>query len=281
MKPLMKILICLVVVVICASLMLFLFRGNYDLPVLSFGRGADKGYTVGDKSGTTTVKGEIKGLDIDWSSGSISVHGGDVDQVTLIESAQEKENSRLRYKLDGGILKICERSTTVSLFSSFSKDLEIVLPLALAQSLTSVEVDCASADIRLMELTADKVDIDTASGDITATGDYRSFEIETASGEAELNCSILYLEFDSASGDLTLNSSVAPEKMDVSTASGSSYISIPADAQFTLNYDTASGEQTIDGFAGSLHKEQFICGDGSGDYSFDTASGDVSFSVYK
>ena len=102
------------------------------------------------------------------------------------------------------------------------------------------------------------------------------FEMDTASGSAELNGQVESISFDSASGDLTVVSSVTPVKIDMDSASGRADITIPADSQFTAELDSASGGLNVEGFSGNSRKDSYICGNGSAEYEFSTASGDVT-----
>ena len=100
--------------------------------------------------------------------------------------------------------------------------------------------------------------------------------MDTASGSANLNGQVDSISFDSASGDLTVVSSVTPVKIDMDSASGRADITIPTDSQFTAELDSASGGLNVEGFSGNSKKDSYICGNGSAEYEFSTASGDVT-----
>lgn len=293
MKPVVRIILCSVIVLLLAGLLVWAIGFDGKLPI-GLTRYDDAAYTIGDMKGETVLTDAVTALDIDWPSSHVTVSSYDGDTVILRETAQENANNRLRYCVENGTLRVRFCKNTVFNFS-FGKDLEILLPAA--QSLSRIELDLASAEAQLTALKADALDIDTASGDVTATDctfgsvevdgassafraercDIGDFEMDSASGNARLQGSFGAVSYDSASGDLLLVSDIAPRKIEMDTASGSADITVPADAEFRLEFDSASGDLTVDGFAGTSKKDGFLCGSGLAEYSFDSASGDVTF----
>ena len=295
MKTVWKIVLCSLAAVLLIGLLVWALVFDFTVPVLHFGDDFDdSGYTVMDVSGEAVISEKIKALDIQWSSGSVRICAYDGNEIILRETAQDNEASRLRYRVENGKLNVRERKR--SLLSTHGKSLEILLPTKIATALSSVDLDVASAEITMEALTAEKLEIDTASGDVTATVcsftevDYDGassecrmenctigeFEMDTASGDAVLSGSISEISFDAASGNLTVTTSVAPKKIDISTASGDADLTIPAAAAFTLEYDAISKDCNISDFVGSISADRFICGSGSAKYDFDTASGKLA-----
>lgn len=300
MKTVWKIVLCSLAAVLLTGLLVWALVFDFTVPVLHFGDAFDdSGYTVMDVSGEAVISEKITALEVDWTSGSVRICAYGGNEIILRETAQDNEANRLRYRVENGRLRVRDRKR--SFMSVSNKSLEILLPAEIANALSSVDMDAASAEITMEALIAEKLEIDTASGDVTATAcsftevDYDGassecrmenctigeFEMDAASGDAVLSGSIGELSFDSASGNLTVTTTVAPGKIDVNTASGDVDLTIPADAEFTLEYDSLSKDCNISDFVGSISDDRFICGSGSAKYQFDTASGKLSLHAGK
>lgn len=300
MKSAWKIILCSLAAVVLIVVLLLLLVFKVRIPVLHFGdKFDDSAYTVMDASGEVSIVDSIRALDISWSSGSIHVTAYDGNEIILRETAQAKDSDRLRYQVENGTLCIRERNG--SLLNVGSKSLEILLPAKAATDLSSLEIDAASAATTLEDLVVRKLEIDTASGDVTATDcvfdsvDYDGassvcrmencsigeFEMDTASGNAILSGSISKISFDAASGNLTAVTDVAPLEIEIDTASGDVDLTIPADSQFTLEYEKLSGNTNISDFVGSFSDGKFVCGNGIAEYEIDTASGDLTLRAGK
>ena len=297
MKPVVKIILCALVVLLLAGALVWAI-GLDGIPVISLGGSSDKNYTVCDASGELRLTEEIRGLDIDWSSGNIDIKTHDGKDIIVRETAQDNENNRLRYRVENGTLYIRQRKSGFIVFGiNKGKDLEILLPEGQYEL---IELDVASAEISLRDIQADRLDVDSASGDLEAYGcdfsfvefdsasgsldldssNVGKFEMDTASGGAKLSGQVESVSFDSASGDLTIVSSVAPRQIDMDTASGCADITIPADSEFTADLDSASGSMNVNGFSCNSGKGRYTCGNGSAYYEFNSASGDVTIRAF-
>lgn len=293
-KGVLKIILFSLLALVLVGALVFALVYDGDLPFLILGGTSysePETYTVGGGS----VKGDVTRIEINWSAGSVEIHPYDGDEIVLKETGASNEDEQLRYRLRDGTLTIQYRKSGHWGSLTSNKSLEVLIPQALADTLRVLDVDTASAELRVQSLTAEVLNVDTASGGVRATdctfdtvevdaasGDCKlenctvgSFEMEAASGRAVLSGSVDTVKFDSASGDLRITSSVAPRRIEVSTASGRTELTIPADAEFTAELDAASGDLRVEGFMGASGKDVFVCGSGTNRYSFDTASGDV------
>ncbi|MBE6984960.1 MAG: DUF4097 domain-containing protein [Ruminococcaceae bacterium] len=252
-------------------------------------------YSVGSGS----VSGEVKSLDISWTSGKLIVKAYDGDQIVLTETGATTENQKMRYRLQNGVLTVHYQASGVNISTPFSKTLEIQIPRAQAEVLKNGEIELAGADAEMNGLGVEALEIETASGNVvasncafafleadTASGDctftscaIASMEMSAASGNTKIDGTLDSLEFDAASGNLTLQSAQAPSSLEAETASGDITITIPADSQFRCEYETASGDVEINGFTGNYRDDEFICGSGENVYSFDVASGDITINA--
>lgn len=164
---------------------------------------------------------------------------------------------------------------------------------------SDVHIKSASGSITLGTNNASNISIDTASGkvDLTSEGKTEKITLSSSSGEmkASLNGEVGELSTDSASGSVAINASKlkklivssasgridgtfdeAPEEMTVDTASGSIIMTLPENAEFTVKKDTASGKFRCDFPITYESDDTFTCGSGTAEYSFETASGDIT-----
>ncbi len=247
--------------------------------------------------GSGSVSGELNRLEIDWQSGSISIVTYDGDEIELKETDVSNTNQKMRYRLQNGVLSVHYQASGINISSPISKKLEIRIPQEIA--LTSAALELSAADTTLQGLTIDRLEIESASGNLTAedctfnavesesaSGNFTfknclidSIETEAASGNTKIEGSIGKLTHSSASGDLTLTTDITPEKLEIDTASGNIKLTLPADSQFTCEYETASGDVKINGFAGNYQSEKFVCGDSTNKYELESASGDIAINA--
>ena len=120
-----------------------------------------------------------------------------------------------------------------------------------------VELNMASGDSHFTDCVLGELSLNCASGEVTYTGTLYSLGCDTASGKvtAVLDNVPRTIEFDGVSADLDLT--------------------LPADAGFTVELDTLSGNFHSE-FDTISRNDQYICGDGSCRISIDGVSGDVT-----
>ena len=252
---------------------------------------------------------DINSLKVDWVSGTVTItpYSGEDIIVTEYANRDLEENERLVLKESGRTL-VVEYCTRTGLSTNMSKLLEIKVPESLAAKLVDVEVDTASADIKIDTLTLEKLNLSVVSGDISlvdvimasarldsASGDFRlnavevddifintvsgttraessllrSFKGDSASGDFILEGTIENIEISTVSGGVKITSGVVPEKVKCNTMSGDVDLFIPAGDTISVKFDSMSGSLTGD-IPMMLVK--------SGGYSFDSVSGDVTIS---
>ena len=143
----------------------------------------------------------------------------------------------------------------------------------------ALQIGAASGEV---ELTASgeigTIDADTASGDVrlTTSGEVGTIKTDTASGAVSITAdSVRELDMESASGRQDVVLAKMPQECEMDSASGAVTLTLPADAEFTAEVDTASGDFDCE-FPTVLHGDTYICGGGGADLSFDTASGNIS-----
>ena len=182
---------------------------------LSFAHAED--YAAGDAE----IAGKIKNLDIEWTSGAVTVAYHSADTVLLREKADRpiKGGDQLRWRLDGDTLRVRYRKPGIRLFGSASKDLTVTLPEGVA--LEDVRISAASATLRIPALQAQTLKLNVTSGDIFAAANAHEAEIGVTSGDMELKFSgaAQTIKVGSTSGNCLLEAESA-ETVDLGSTSG-------------------------------------------------------------
>ncbi len=224
---------------------------------------------------------EITSVEVNWVNGGINIEVYDGDCVQVSETGAEDEDDRMRYLIRNGRLIIQYRKSGFSfgLSNNQPKEVTVKLPYETAAGLVSVETESASAEVRIAGITASECDISNVSGEIRLEEvKLGRLDYETVSGNITASGEIASLEGDSTSGDVTVISAAAPAKIDCESVSGDIIAELPADSGFRAELDSVSGDFSSD-LEVKKQGEKYICGDGRGDYSADTVSGNFIIRV--
>lgn len=224
--------------------------------------------TVSDGNAAAVKADQVRELSIEWVAGDITllpVEG--TDQIRFEEEAVDNEKYRMVYKLSGNDLKIlfCKDSISFSSFGldmdeSFSKDLIIQVPADWICD--TLELDVASANLKIHDLTIREVDFDGASG----TCDFyncqvRSLDMDTASGDVTFGGTLDILDFDAASASFTGVFENVPQSIDMDGMSGNLDITLPETAGFTASMAGMSSDFSSD-FETTIYNGNYVSGDG-------------------
>ena len=115
-----------------------------------------------------------------------------------------------------------------------------------------------------------KIELSTVSGAIELAGEAENVEIETTSGKVDIAGALGALDFESVSGNLILATERAL-RLDAETASGSIYLTLPAQDGFTLDYETEKG--SFDSALTEREGTLIACGDRKTHYSVPALDG--------
>jgi lia operon protein LiaG len=146
----------------------------------------------------------------------------------------------------------------------------------------SLSVDTGSGDITLADVKGDGLSLDTGSGDVRIDGmTTAKLSVDTGSGDVILaGVSARALEIDTGSGDVRVGLAGDIDDLSVDSGSGDVELSAPRSLGAMVSIETSSGDITTefplqvtkksrDGLSGKI-------GDGRGQLSIETASGDVT-----
>ena len=231
-------------------------------------------------SSAQRTSGKIDELSIDWASGSITIRPGDTDEILYEETGDFDSANAMVAKVSGSKLTIqyCKDGSFLkggfSFGGSLHKDLTITVPRDWV--CRELEIDVASADLDIRDLTIHEFDFDGASGRCTLTNcAVGEMSLDTASGDVTFSGTLDTLDCDSASAKLQLELRNTPRSIDMDTASGSLTMVLPEDCGFTVSLDALSGRFSSD-FATTTQNGHHIYGDGSCKINVSSMSGGVT-----
>lgn len=137
-------------------------------------------------------------------------------------------------------------------------------------SCPAVEIETVSGSVGVVDGTWGKIELSTVSGAIELAGEAENVEIETTSGKVDIAGALGALDFESVSGNLILATERAL-RLDAETASGSIYLTLPAQDGFTLDYETEKG--SFDSALTEREGTLIACGDRKTHYSVPALDG--------
>ena len=218
---------------------------------------------------------EVRDIEIEWASGSITLETADTDVITFHETGS-KNADPLVFRQNGDKL-IIQYQANINVFgftSNFGKDLVITVPHD--WKCGELTVDAASADLTVNNFSASEVDLNLASGDSRFTDcKVSELNLECASGEVYYVGTLNTLDCDTASGKVTAIFDNIPKSIDFDGVSGDLELTLPADAGFTVGMDAISGNFYSD-FETTNRNGRYICGNGACKIDVDGISGSVT-----
>ena len=199
---------------------------------------------------------QVKNLDIDWVSGSVSVIPGSGSEVRFYEEYKGtiQDEFVMRWYLDGSNLRIRYRKAGTFIGDVSEKHLTVVVPSNLI--LSNLDVDYVSCDVNV-QANAVNYDFDGVSGSLTLKADTPRI-----------------VDIDTVSGNLNMDFARCPDKLEIDSVSGDATVRIPSSSGYSASFDSVSGSfkssipMTIDG-------KRYIAGDGKSNFSFNSVSGSV------
>lgn len=269
----------LIVVMIAALL------GTYfGISVLSYASDAVINDGTLASSGSVSAD-QIRDIEIQWVSGSITIEKGDTENIQFSETSGLDEDQKLVWKQSGDRLIIqFSKPTSFSIisfgsFSDFSKDLVVTVPNDWVCD--ELDIDSVSARIDVTAIQANEIDLVNVSGSCSFESCVaRQFISETVSGSVYYEGQLDELDFNTVSADCTAALSNSPSEIELEGVSGDLTLVLPADCGFTVSLDSVSGDFSSD-YATTSSNSRHIYGDGSCKISADSVSGDIRIKAPK
>ena len=242
---------------------------------------ADK-YTAGDREFSEA----IDQLDVDWSSGRVTVTAADVSTVSVKDTTKADLDDDLKvhtWAEDGTLhVRFCKSGERYT--GKEDKTVEITVPKS--SVCRDVNIDVSSADVFCQGLSAEKACLDASSGNMEYIGDAGSFTADSSSGNITFSGEAKSIRADSSSGDVSITQKGSSDSIVVDTSSGE--IKIDAEKADSLDLDSSSGDKVIrlahipaDTVIGSSSGEvtMYLPEDADLEADISVSSGDVSFEL--
>lgn len=244
---------------------------SWVAPIITAGSGERQRYDYAP-SGTES----ITRIQVEWAAGTITIQPGETDQILFYEQGSMETDQQLVYSQAGNKLTIQyqKQEVYIGIHSTVSKDLVITVPRDWSGEV--IEIEAAAANVQMRNITVREVEFDSASGTALFDGcALEKLDIDTASGDIEFYGTLNILDFDAMSAKLTAVLENAPRSMELDTMSGDVDLTLPADCGFTVSIDAASSDFSTD-FDTTTKKGSHIHGDGSCHIDISAMSGDVA-----
>lgn len=266
-------------------------------------------YTAGD----TELSGNIKKLEINWTSGKVNIAYHAEDTVTVKETADKslEDKQKLRWWLDGDTLRIQYAKSSINIGWNLKKELTVTLPEGM--KLEEAKIALTSGALAAPDLKAEKVELGITSGSIDASAEAKTAAVNATSGKVmfRLKGDADRLTVHSTSGQLNLEAEKVKEvqagstsgkmelrveeagtvsaestsasiladvkkadKLRISTTSGPVTAAVSPEPGFTANINTVSGNVNTD-VAMTRNGNRYTCGDGSMEIDVNTVSGGI------
>jgi DUF4097 and DUF4098 domain-containing protein YvlB len=213
-----------------------------------------------------TIPGPVDALRINARGGDVNVLAGTGGDVVIdAESSGGVHVPRVTADVRGDLVTINGGCPTFN-FGHCSATITVRVPAD-----TAVQVDSVSGDVTATGLTRG-IDVRTASGDVSAIDVGGTLSLQSASGDvqgARLYADTVHAK--TASGDVNLDFMNPPQTADAETASGDASILVPPTSDgYRVEVDTDSGDRSVgvraDGASTRLLRARTHSGDAMVDY---------------
>lgn len=223
------------------------------------------------------IAADIRALQIEWVSGSITIQTAETDSITFTESYYGEDTKPMIWKQSGDklILRFQESDLHFGLFNNttVSKDLLITVPMN--WNCEELSIDSVSAEINAANLVCDTMDLNNVSGACDFENcNVKELNLETVSGKVTYTGSLDSLDCDSVSADCEIYANNNPNEIDMDGVSCDLILYLPENCGFTVDTDSASGDFESD-FSTTSKNGKHVYGDGSCKISADSVSGDI------
>lgn len=271
--------------------------GNYEV----YEYDNESKYSVGNSESVSADFNTINVDWISGSVNLIPYDGDTVKiEETSIENIEEKYELRWLVKANTLTIKPCASIGGWNLSVEIpTKELYIYLPAKLAETLNKVVIEAASAEVNITGITSTGISTDTASGDtwiekcnvtdlnIENVSGYvnctelsaEKIDAETVSGNVEIMGIVKELDVESVSGTVYYcSSSAVLDRADISTVSGEIKLQLPDNDGFNVRFDSVSGK-IISDFPLTINGNNNTYGNGTRNYDLETVSGNVYIEI--
>ena len=223
---------------------------------------------------------QIREIEIEWAAGSIVIQPADTDEISFREEDIGGSGKPMHWKIqrDSILIQYAEDGTFPIKFGTDWKNenKNLIIEVPVTWQFDSLKVAAAVASLEVKDLNIREMEIDGASGSCVFDNcTVEKLDLDTASGNVYFAGSLQQMDCDAASADILLELSNVPGRLDMDTASGDLDVVLPADAGFTVTLDSLSGDFESD-FDTTMRGGSYVAGNGRCRIDVDAMSGDVT-----
>ena len=228
---------------------------------------------------------EVQEIDIEWVAGNIVIKVADVDTIQVSDAYSAMSKHEMRWKLEDRklSLRFGEKNAIGFGFNygnTVSKDLTILVPWG--WECDSLKVDAASATLNVTNLVIGEMDFNGASGSCNfETCHIDKLDLDTASGDIYFTGSLTTLDCDAVSASVSAVFYDIPRQIDMDSMSGDLDISLPSHAGFTVDMDALSGDFICEFDYAQNQDGSYTHGDGKCRITLDAMNGDLYIREHK
>ena len=228
-------------------------------------------------TGNGRTSDSIRNLEIDWISGNVEISYGKEDEIILEETSEDEITDELtmRWLVEDGTLHIKFCKAGKINVSNCDKTLKVTLPKNI--KLEEAEFETVSADITALELHVKDVNFETVSGSVEARlYGAGSIDADSVSGDVDIIApdGPKDADIETTSGSVRMNLKKSIDDCEIGTVSGKVTLLLPKKGNFTISYDTTSGDFDSD-IEMAQKGSKYVAGKGSDRFDIDTTSGDL------
>jgi len=254
----------------------------------------------------------INSITVNWVAGEVTVIPYDGDNIKITESAQRvlRNNEQMYVSNINGVLRVDFRERSNFRGRMPRKNLELLIPQALAHELhnlsvnstsgrihaeniiaTTVDLNSVSASIRVSEITSHSIKLGTTSGAISGNTiktqmleansisgalsftytDAQTADLNTTSGAMLLSGVFDRIDTSTVSGSVRIESDAVPSRIKSSSVSGSTEVHMPNTGEITVSHTAVSGR---------FSSEVPVIMQSNAAYSFTSVSGSTNIFVF-
>ena len=265
------------VAILLTVFLVFAVNGNWDIGSFSFNRSIKYANAENYSVGSFESDEKIDSVEINWQSGKVTVVAYDGKTLKCTESESENDNRKMRWLIEDGKLTVqfSKPNLWLGIGSNGKKELAVYIPRDFLP-LTEVRVNNVSSDVSADSIECADLVIDNVSGELSVSNaECDMLCVDTVSGDVDAAGSVATLEFETVSGNLKLNDGIMPSRVDFDSVSGNAILCMPEGDGFAAKFDSVSGGFECD-FPTVKNDGKYVFGDGSGIYSFESVSGNIT-----
>ena len=235
--------------------------------------GAHTGLSGAASGGAAVEQAGVRELEIQWTAGSVTIQPEDIDRIEFAETGDEEHPMIWKLVQDRLVIRDYESSIWMG---KYDRDKDLVIRVPRQWQPEEVDIQTASGQVTIQDLTAGSLELNGVSGITRMTGcQARELSAEGVSGKTELQGKFGSVDVVTVSGECTVTLDEMSREVELESVSGDMTLVIPEGSGFTARWDSVSGDLRSDLEIRSSGG-QYIRGDGSAKIDAESVSADLT-----